>query len=118
MRYQPAEWNGVHVGIYVMDRGDIIRRHQHKIPHLTVIVSGRLDIKVFDALGTFPSGQYGAGEGVELPANIDHELRALEPNTVIANLIQAQYAAPTGYDIPETHAGVMHDDGRITPHEG
>jgi quercetin dioxygenase-like cupin family protein len=103
-------YGGVTATVYVMNKGEKIPRHQHSFAHTTAVAAGKSEVEIYDSLSTRFTMETGDNPW-ELPANIDHEIRALEDGTVVVNMavgIAAAVAAP----------GPAAQDGGVALHDG
>ncbi len=85
MRTQQHHWGGVTATVYHMDAGEKIERHQHPVEHTTAVLAGQSKAEIFGF--TSPRIMTPADESWVLPANIDHEITALENGTIVMNMI-------------------------------
>lgn len=77
--------HGVIIGIYFLDKGENIPKHRHSITHDASVAKGSAEVEV---QGQPKFKMTRRGQIFELPANIDHEIRALEDGTIIVNVIR------------------------------
>lgn len=60
--------------------------HTHNYDHATIVIRGRIRVSREHLVdGDWVAGEtdeHAAGEVVDIPANVKHTLKALEPNTV------------------------------------
>jgi quercetin dioxygenase-like cupin family protein len=85
-------WEGVQATVYYLDRGEEIPRHQHPVEHTTVVVEGRTEVTVFSPMGGDEVNWCTMKKGTStyvLPANLDHQIRALEHGTIVLNMIKS-----------------------------
>lgn len=55
-------------------------RHRHEgFDHATIVISGRVEARHNDVA----IGEFGPGESFETPANVDHEVKAIEPGMFV-----------------------------------
>src|ERR1700719_5309228 len=102
-------YGGVTATVYVMQKGEKIPRHQHTFAHTTSVAAGRSEVEIYDSLSTRFTMATGDSSW-ELPANIDHEIRALEDGTVVINMAVGN-SANAGIPGPAAQAGgvALHD---------
>lgn len=83
MRFSCHVAHGVGVRVYLLDKGEKIVKHQDPFIHTTSVASGCTEVEIYGQ-GIFemrPSMKL-----CEVPAYTDHEIRALEDNTVVINI--------------------------------
>ena len=74
---------GVVVRVYTLDKNEKIAKHQDPFQHTTSVARGRTEVEVYGR-GTFEMRMRDAPRN--LPADIDHEIRALEDDTIVINI--------------------------------
>jgi quercetin dioxygenase-like cupin family protein len=105
---------GVTATVYQMDAGEKIARHRHTVAHTTSVAAGYTAVDLYGELGVNITFQMKSGDSdYELPANIDHEIRALEDRTIIVNMITGSYTTTEANGPPAKAGGVMLHDGTI-----
>jgi hypothetical protein len=97
--------------LYQFDNvGESIPRHKHvrATAHATLVMAGRIEFIDYQLLATGPCRIFvEAGEIFEFDWTHEHEIKALEPGTIVFNLFL--YGQPAGYDElpPSEKAGVI-----------
>jgi len=87
------------ISVFYMDAGDKIPRHRHPHTHSTTCIRGRIEVEIWyvDQPHFLCEMEDSMEIGMSLPADIDHEIRALENNTIVINLRRSPVRrAPTG----------------------
>jgi quercetin dioxygenase-like cupin family protein len=116
-------YGGVTATVYVMQKGEKIPRHQHTFAHTTSVAAGKSEVEIY---GNLPANVLGGtfqmlpGDPLyELPANLDHEIRALTDGTMVVNLsIGENQAAWTHPDyVAPAGGGVVLHDGTVVDAE-
>jgi quercetin dioxygenase-like cupin family protein len=108
-------YSGVTATVYVMNRGEKIVRHQHAFVHTTSVAAGRSEVEVYRWPNSSEAFEMRPDQPrVELPAGIDHEIRALEDGTVVVNMAVWTAAAATAAPAePAAAGGVALHDGTV-----
>jgi len=107
-------WAGVTATIYWLDKGEKVTRHKHPVEHTTMVIAGKTAV---DVNGDYIDEMTVVTPVKTLPANIDHEITALEDGTIVLNMIQGSFAAGVYGDYGTgVHGGVLLDDGTVVPH--
>jgi quercetin dioxygenase-like cupin family protein len=80
------QYAGATINVYHADAGEGLPTHQHTFSHATICYAGSCVVrvkgkKIHMAPGTMP---------LDLPANIPHEIEALEFGTVFTNIFPTQ----------------------------
>lgn len=101
---------GVAVTVYFMNAGDKIAMHTHAVMHTTGCAAGKSEVEIE---GEAPFQMVSGVPDFDLPANIPHEIRAIEDGTVIVNLISGGDGTISADGGGPTHGGVMLVDGTI-----
>ena len=106
-------YGSVIASVYVMNTGEKIARHQHTFPHTTSVAAGESEVEIYDS--SIPFKMSLNMQPVELPALIDHEIRALVDGTVVINIQAAGPSHTVSYSKqePASSGGVMLHDGTI-----
>ena len=74
---------GVNVRVYLLDKGEKIKKHRDPFMHTTSVASGSTEVEIHGQ----KIFEVRARENPrEIPANTDHEIRALEDGTVVINI--------------------------------
>ena len=107
-------FGGVDASVYYLDRGETIPRHQHRDPHTTGVIVGMAEVDVFDGRPTFQMRPQD--NCFILPADIDHEIRALENGTIIINM-GFTTGRPTNVPRGPQPEPARAPDGGLTLHE-
>ena len=106
-------YGGVTATVYVMQKSEKIPRHQHTFAHTTAVAAGQSEVEVYgDSLAPFV--MLVGDAAYELPAGIDHEIRALEDGTVVVNI--AKGLASNFFhqkDNPSAGGGILLEDGTV-----
>lgn len=91
--------------IYQYNKGDVLVWHKHSTEHSHGVFSGKtlIEIEGKDNTEVFIS------ENINLPANIPHQITALEDNTIFVNIIKLV----EGEDLSGKTGGILLDDGTI-----
>lgn len=100
------EFGGVAVTVFYMSKGEIVSGgpHQHTWVHTTAVSRGKTKVTVNHATFEMSPGM----RDMELPAYMDHEIVALEDDTVIVQMMKCGK--------PPEHAwagGILKDDGTV-----
>jgi quercetin dioxygenase-like cupin family protein len=105
----PHEWNGVVVSVFQMDAGEKIARHKHAHQHTHGVARGRTEVEIYDEGGMVFEMVPGLRD-FPFPAEVEHEIRALEDGTIVINIAFIENApaafAPGG--------GIAMIDGSVT----
>lgn len=115
MRMQTCFWNDTTATAYYLDQGETIARHRHDVEHTTITFSGYSKTEIYYPDRIDATYMVWGSEALTLPANIDHEITALEDGTIVINMIAGNYAASP--DAPARQGGVQLVDGTVVPHE-
>ena len=110
-------YGGVTATVYVMNKGEKVPRHQHPFVHTTSVAAGRSEVEVYRWHNSSEAFQMRPDQArVELPPNIDHEIRALEDGTVVVNLSVGgpHLTENAGPGEPTQGGGVALHDGTVT----
>lgn len=85
------EWDGMLLSLFQMDAGDKIDRHSHPFVHTTGVARGLTKVTLFpaDCDAHFIIMMPGMKD-FPFPANVEHEIQALEDGTIIVNLSHSQ----------------------------
>lgn len=89
-----GDLNGVVYDLQEVGDGLEMHNHTEEDAHITVVARGRLKV-----IGSGWEKEIGAGQIMNFLANQPHELRALEPNTRIINIVKK-------------HGGVVNDGAK------
>jgi quercetin dioxygenase-like cupin family protein len=98
-------YGGATATVYVMTKGEKVPRHQHTYAHTTSVAAGQSEVDVYDDLSTRFTMLPGDNPW-ELPANIDHEIRALTDDTVVVNMAVGEAHATGVAADPARNGGV------------
>jgi hypothetical protein len=105
-------WNGVTATVYYLDKGEKVPRHRHDVDHTTSVLRGSADVVVYGGEASAKLMRRVWGVPLEvLPANLDHEITAMEDGTIVMNMIAGTYTT-TPADGPYAARGgvVLHDE--------
>lgn len=108
MEVSMIKWKGVAVGVYRLNEGEKVPRHQHAWEHTIYLVQGTGEVEVYDD----KTIKMEIGENYTLPANIDHEIRAFDDKTIMIAMADDNNVQK-GSPLPAASGGVLHDDGRV-----
>ena len=107
------EWDGMLLSLFQMDAGDKIDRHSHPFVHTTGVARGSTRVTLFPAESVDRADRImlmmPGMKDFPFPANVEHEIEALEDGTIIVNLSHSQ--TPPGE--PAQDGGLMLEDGTI-----
>jgi hypothetical protein len=106
------EWDGMLLSLFQMDAGDKIERHSHPFQHTTGVARGSTKVTLFDDTSDGISESWAMYPGepdFPFPANVEHEIEALQDGTIIVNLSHSQ--TPAGE--PARDGGLELEDGTI-----
>lgn len=105
----PHEWNGTAVTIFQMSKGETIApgRHQHPWAHSTGVAAGRTQVTIFTDDPHIVVMKPRMRD-LDLPANVDHEITALEDGTIVVQMMQVQNPAT-----PSKPGGIAQLDGTV-----
>ena len=84
--------NSTHLDVlasaYMMNVGDKLARHAHDVEHTCHVLMGAVEVEIYDGRPVFLlySRNRDFSQTV-LPPDIDHEIRAVLPNTLILNMM-------------------------------
>ena len=114
MKTHTCVWNGTTCTVYEMQAGEKINRHSHTVQHVTQAIQGEVKIDILaDGYGEYILNP--GDPALILPAEIEHEISVFGDSATIVSMIAGEHAsAVAGYP----RAGVMHEDGTVTPHAG
>lgn len=113
MRQTNHIWNHTFVAIFYLEPGEKISRHRHDFNHTTAVIAGRTEVVVWDNAwdSNAPRVVEMTPQDVDylLPGDCDHEVRALDPGTIVMHM------SVMPIDPPGTarSGGVMMDDGTV-----
>lgn len=86
-----SRYGGVRASVYWMNPGDKIPRHAHDVEHTCHCLSGSVEVEQYDEPGNIEMLYWkGKKSSMMLPAQIDHEIRALLPNTVVMQMMDGK----------------------------
>lgn len=106
-----TRWKGVAVGIYRLSTGDVQERHRHAWEHTICLISGDAVVEIWDDPNAGRIIVLERDEVHVLPADIDHEFRALSDGTILLAIADdRQMSAPPP---PPKRGGVLHPDGTV-----
>lgn len=77
-------YGGVTMNVYHADVGQGLPEHEHMFNHATVCHAGSCVVRVKGKEIIMIAGT----QPIDLPANIPHEIEALEPGTVFTNIFK------------------------------
>jgi quercetin dioxygenase-like cupin family protein len=88
------QWQGMRADVYRLEAGDKIARHSHPFSHTTGVAHGSTKVTLFEPVaGEGFSGTVKSSRVMEVgdsdfafPANVEHEIEALEDGTTVVNL--------------------------------
>jgi quercetin dioxygenase-like cupin family protein len=105
------EWDGMLLSLFQLDAGDKIERHSHPFQHTTGVARGKTRVTVwYSKLGWVEEYVMKPGDkDFPFPANEEHEIEAMEDDTIIVNLSHSQ--TPAGE--PAQDGGIELEDGTI-----
>lgn len=84
-----SRYGGVRASIYWFGPGEKIPRHSHDDEHTCHVLSGGVEVEVYDEPGNIHLLYWkGKQSSMMLPKDIDHEIRALLPNTVLIQMMR------------------------------
>jgi quercetin dioxygenase-like cupin family protein len=104
---------GVTATVYQLDKGEKIARHQHPFMHTTSVAAGRTEVEMWDENTPHPYLMRPGDPDFALPANIDHEIRAMEDGTIVVNIAEGGGYSAAMAGLPGLSGGVMLADGTI-----
>lgn len=86
-----SRYGGVRASVYWMNPGDKLPRHSHDGDHSCHVLSGAVEVQIYDH--EQPENirllyWKGGHSHMMLPKDIDHEIRAILPNTVLIQMMQ------------------------------
>jgi quercetin dioxygenase-like cupin family protein len=84
-RHAHLRAGSLHGDVYLFDAGDKLVKHTHvpETEHITIILSGMLRITSGSTIT-----DWGAGEIIDFPPGIEHELEAIVPDTKFINMVR------------------------------
>jgi len=88
MKMAVFSWGGVAAAVFYMDKGDKIGRHRHPNAHNTCVIAGTSLVKIWRD-GNSPASSFdrlSAGQSMPLPADLDHEVEALDDGTIVLHM--------------------------------
>jgi len=110
-------YGGVTATVYVMQKGEKIPLHQHTYKHTTSVAAGSTEVEMWtpDDTKGWLKPMWPDESPFELPANIDHEIRALVDGTVVVNMAVGgpQTVANATHGEPAQAGGVALHDGMV-----
>ena len=80
--YHQFLYSGAQLNVYHANKGDGLPKHQHTFDHATVCHVGSCVVRVKGKEIIMNCNS----QPIDLPANIDHEIEALEDGTVFVNV--------------------------------
>lgn len=118
MRQVNHIWNRTVATVYHLEAGEKVARHRHDFEHTTAVIAGRTEVVVWDNAWDSNAPRVTAMTPADgdyiLPANLDHEVRALVPSIVIhIGDIYPDRPLPPQLPPPVVNGGVMMDDGTV-----
>lgn len=90
--------------IYQYDKGDVLSWHKHDVSHSHGVFAGRTLVEIEGEANK----ELASSENINLPANIPHQITALEDDTIFVNIIKFIVHKEEGKS-----GGVLLDDGTI-----
>ncbi len=78
------EWGDVTATVFQLNTGEAIPRHKHPFIHSTRVIRGSVRVDI-DGEASFAMRSVSDRDMI-LPADIDHEITALEDDTIIVNM--------------------------------
>jgi quercetin dioxygenase-like cupin family protein len=102
------EWDGMLLSLFQMDAGDKIEQHSHPFQHTTGVARGSTRVTLFGDVQV-STIMHPGDRDFPFPANLEHEIEAMEDDTIIVNLSHSQ--TPAGE--PARNGGLELEDGTI-----
>ncbi len=106
------QWDGFVLSLYQMKTGERIARHKHPFVHTTGVSRGSTKITLFGELENgFVDSSFVMIPGDKdfaFPSNVEHEIEALEDDTIIANIHRLPSSGSHG-----NNGGLMMEDGTV-----
>lgn len=104
--------------VYILNSGEIIPKHKHPLEHTTCVIDGSSEVEIWGDEPKIFKMTPGMSDYL-LPAEMFHEIRALEDNTIIINImvggkahVITDYPPQTEEELPQ-FGGVLLVDGTI-----
>jgi quercetin dioxygenase-like cupin family protein len=79
------QWGGATLNLWQMQAGDKLPRHSHSWVHTTAVARGSTMVDVFGEIHEMFEMRPGDPD-YAFTANVEHEITALEDDTIIVNL--------------------------------
>jgi len=87
------DWNDMRVDVWMLNAGEKIPRHRHPFVHTTGVAQGRTEVEVWWPEHESSVFQIQAGgPDYEFPPDIDHEIRAMDDDTIAINMSRIGHA--------------------------
>jgi len=106
------QWDGFVLSLYQLKAGEKIARHKHPFEHTTGVARGSTRVTLFGELanGSVVNSfvMSPGNKDFAFPENLEHEIEALEDDTIIANIHRVQNSGSAGMD-----GGLMMEDGTV-----
>jgi quercetin dioxygenase-like cupin family protein len=106
------EYDGFLLSLFQMNAGDKIGRHQHSHVHTTGVARGRSQVSIFHSDDHTEVFEMLPGyRDVPFPADVEHEIIAMEDDTIVVNLSSLAHHPSKG---PSQPGGIAMEDGTVT----
>src|SRR5712671_5165127 len=102
------QWDGFVLSLYQMKTGERIARHKHPFVHTTGVARGSTRVRLFIEYLESSFVMSPGDKDFSFPENLEHEIEALEDDTIIANIHRVQNSGSAGTD-----GGLMMEDGTL-----
>ena len=101
-------WGDVVASVFQLNDRERIPKHQHSYEHSTYVVRGSSNVCVWYPDGPVEFEMRPGDSYATMPSNIDHEITAIEDDTIIINMHTVVALGPPG--IAGTDGEISFDD--------
>ncbi|SRR6266436_4634130 len=107
------QWDGFVLSLYQLKAGEKIARHKHPFVHTTGVARGSTKVELFGGLLTVNYLGYAftmrpGDNDFPFPPDVEHEITALEDDTIVANIHRLPNSGTAGMD-----GGLLMEDGAV-----
>ncbi len=105
------QWDGFVLSLYQLKTGEKIARHKHPFVHTTGVARGKTRVTMFysdDPIKIEEFSMLPGDNDFAFPSNVEHEIEALEDDTIVANIHRLPNSGSSG-----AAGGLMMEDGTV-----
>src|SRR6266481_8271497 len=102
------QWDGFVLSLYQLKAGEKIARHKHPFVHTTGVARGKTRVTLFYSDINEEFSMLPGDNDFVFPLDVEHEIEALEDDTIVANIHRVQNSGSAGMD-----GGLMMEDGTV-----